>query len=41
MFELVKIWWEKLIGEIIKLEGDTASIQWYEDISGLNGGDQV
>lgn len=27
MFELVKIGWDKLIGEIIKLEGDTASIQ--------------
>ena len=41
MFELVKIGWEKLIGEIIKLEGDTASIQWYEDTSGLTGGDPV
>jgi V-type H+-transporting ATPase subunit A len=23
--------WDKLVGEIIKLEGDTASIQCYED----------
>jgi V-type H+-transporting ATPase subunit A len=27
MYELVKIGWDKLIGEIIKIEGDTASIQ--------------
>lgn len=31
MFELVKVGWEKLVGEVIKLEGDTASIQCYED----------
>jgi V-type H+-transporting ATPase subunit A len=31
MYELVKIGWDKLIGEIIKIEGDTASIQCYED----------
>lgn len=31
MYELVKIGWDKLVGEIIKLEGDTASIQCYED----------
>jgi len=31
MFETVKVGWEKLVGEIIKLEGDTASIQCYED----------
>ena len=31
MYELVKVGWEKLVGEIIKLEGDTASIQCYED----------
>jgi vacuolar-type H+-ATPase catalytic subunit A/Vma1 len=28
----------KLVGEIIKLEGDTASIQVYEDTSGLTVG---
>ena len=27
----VKVGWDKLVGEIIKLEGDTASIQCYED----------
>lgn len=26
MFELVKVGWDKLVGEIIKLEGDSASI---------------
>jgi hypothetical protein len=26
MYELVKVGWDKLVGEIIKLEGDTASI---------------
>lgn len=31
MYELVKIGWDKLVGEIIKLDGDTASIQCYED----------
>jgi len=31
----------KLVGEIIKLEGDTASIQVYEDTSGLTVGDPV
>ena len=29
MYELVKVGWDKLVGEIIKLEGDTASIQCY------------
>jgi len=41
MFELVKVGWNKLVGEIIKLEGDTASIQCYEDTSGLTVGDPV
>lgn len=31
MYELVKIGWDKLVGEIIKLDGDTASIQCYEE----------
>ena len=26
MYELVKVGWSKLVGEIIKLDGDTASI---------------
>jgi len=51
MYELVKVGWSKLVGEIIKLEGDTASIQCYEDtckrkfvipfIAGLTVGDPV
>jgi V-type H+-transporting ATPase subunit A len=41
MFELVKVGWDKLVGEVIKLEGDTASIQCYEDTSGLTVGDPV
>lgn len=41
MFELVKVGWDKLVGEIIKLNGDTASIQCYEDTSGLTVGDPV
>lgn len=41
MYELVKVGWNKLIGEIIKLENDTASIQCYEDTSGLTVGDPI
>lgn len=41
MYELVKVGWDKLVGEIIKLEGDSASIQCYEDTSGLTVGDPV
>lgn len=41
MFELVKIGWQKLIGEIIKLDRDQASIQCYEDTSGLTVGDPI
>lgn len=41
MYELVKVGWDKLVGEVIKLEGETASIQCYEDTSGLTVGDPV
>ena len=41
MFELVRVGHQKLVGEIIRLEGDTASIQVYEDTSGLAVGDPV
>jgi len=41
MYELVKVGWDKLVGEIIKLENDTASLQCYEDTSGLTVGDPV
>ena len=35
MFELVRVGLQKLVGEIIRLEGDSAYIQVYEDTSGL------
>lgn len=41
MYELVRVGHQKLVGEIIKLEGDTASIQVYEETSGLTVGDPV
>merc|ERR1719183_1026493 len=41
MYETVKVGWDRLVGEIIKLEGDTASIQCYEDTSGLTVHDPV
>lgn len=31
MFELVRVGWQKLVGEIIRLDGDSAFIQCYED----------
>jgi len=41
MFEVVRVGTDRLVGEIIKLEGDTASIQVYEDTSGLTVGDPL
>lgn len=41
MYELVRVGHDKLIGEIIKLTGDTASIQCYEETAGLTIGDPV
>ena len=41
MYELVRVGRQKLVGEIIKLEGDTASVQCYEETSGLTVGDPV
>ena len=41
MHELVRVGAKRIVGEIIKLEGDTASIQCYEDTSGLTVGDIV
>ena len=35
MYELVRVGKQKLVGEIIKLEGDHAYVQVYEDTSGL------
>jgi len=41
MFEVVRVGKQNLVGEIIRLEADTASIQVYEDTSGLTVGDPV
>merc|ERR1711907_768618 len=41
MYEVVRVGAYKLVGEIIRLEGDTASIQVYEDTSGLTVGDPI
>jgi len=41
MFEVVRVGPDRLVGEIIKLEADTASIQVYEDTSGLTVGDPL
>ncbi len=41
MFDVVKVSNQKLIGEIIELKGDTASIQVYEETSGLKPGEPV
>eukprot|EP00771_Trimastix_marina_P000878 gnl/Trimastix_PCT/1911.p1 GENE.gnl/Trimastix_PCT/1911~~gnl/Trimastix_PCT/1911.p1 ORF type:complete len:622 (+),score=213.54 gnl/Trimastix_PCT/1911:62-1927(+) len=41
MYELVRVGSAELVGEIIRLERDTATIQCYEDTSGLMVGDPV
>merc|ERR1712178_209927 len=41
MYELVRVGADRLIGEIIRLDGDTATIQCYEETSGLTVGDPV
>jgi V-type H+-transporting ATPase subunit A len=41
MYELVRVGHEELVGEIIRLEGDTATIQVYEETSGVTVGDPV
>lgn len=41
MYEVVRVGNDKLVGEIIRLEGETASIQVYEDTSGLTVGDPI
>ncbi len=41
LYELVKVSEEKLLGEIIELHGDIASIQVYEDTTGVGPGDPV
>jgi len=41
MYEVVRVGRDNLVGEIIKLEGSTASVQVYEDTSGLTVGDPI
>ena len=41
MYDIVKVGPEKLIGEIIRLDGDQAFVQVYEDTSGLTVGQPV
>jgi len=41
MYEVVRVGKDRLVGEIIRLEADTASIQVYEDTSGLTVGDPL
>jgi V-type H+-transporting ATPase subunit A len=41
MYELVRVGGQELVGEIIRLEGDTATIQTYEETSGLTVGDPI
>lgn len=41
MYELVRVSHSELVGEIIRLEGDTATIQVYEETSGVTVGDPV
>ncbi len=41
MYDLVKVGEEKLVGEIIELAEDRATIQVYEDTTGLKPGDEV
>ncbi len=41
MFDVVRVSSERLIGEIIEMHGDRASIQVYEETSGLRTGEEV
>ena len=41
MYDVVRVSDQRLIGEIIELRGDTASIQVYEETSGLGPGEPV
>jgi len=41
MYEVVRVGKERLVGEVIVLDGDLASIQVYEETSGLGPGDPV
>ncbi|XP_047991424.1 V-type proton ATPase catalytic subunit A [Leguminivora glycinivorella] len=41
MYELVRVGYNELVGEIIRLEGDMATIRVYEETSGVTVGDPV
>ena len=41
MYELVRVGYYEVVGEIIRLEGDMATIQVYEETSGVTVGDPV
>jgi V/A-type H+-transporting ATPase subunit A len=41
MYEVVEVGGERLIGEVIELAGDTATIQVYEDTGGIRPGEPV
>ena len=41
MFDIVRVGEEKLVGEIIRLDGNTAFVQVYEDTGGLTVGEPV
>ncbi len=41
LYDVIKVGEKKLIGEIIELRGDKASIQVYEETSGMGAGDTV
>ncbi|KAJ2163821.1 H(+)-transporting V1 sector ATPase subunit A, partial [Coemansia sp. RSA 551] len=41
MHELVRVGHEALVGEVIRIEGDKATLQVYEETAGLTVGDPV
>jgi len=41
MYELVRVGEAGVIGEIIRLEGETAAIQAYEETAGIKPGEKV
>lgn len=41
VYDVVRVGKQKLIGEIIELRGDKASVQVYEETAGLGVGDEV
>lgn len=41
MYELVKVGHENLVGEVIRIDGDKATIQVYEETAGVSVGDPV